>query len=306
MSGMRVRIPADVERPDRILAGLTARQLAILAATALVTWTLYVTLRGVVPMAVVVGLAAPLGGVGVMVAIGQIGGQPADRLALAALAQLISPRRLVPAPEGVPAAPAWAPKAESGPGVAPLRLPAVGIDQAGVIDLGGDGAALVCRASSLNFSLKSPQEQQALVAAFGRWLNSLAGLVQILIRAEPAQLSPVVAALREAAGGLPHGSLEAAAQAHAAFLAGLSSQRDVLRREILIILREPGPDAGEVLARRAQDAIAGLAAAGITLSILGTAEAAQVISGAADPDRPPGPACDWAGPGEVVTARRRS
>ena len=34
----RVRIPADVERPDKLLAGLTARQLAILgvAAVALV------------------------------------------------------------------------------------------------------------------------------------------------------------------------------------------------------------------------------------------------------------------------------
>jgi PrgI family protein len=30
-----VRIPADVDRPDRILAGLTARQVAILAVTGL-------------------------------------------------------------------------------------------------------------------------------------------------------------------------------------------------------------------------------------------------------------------------------
>jgi len=34
----RVRIPADVDRPDKLLAGLTARQLAILAVAAVVLW----------------------------------------------------------------------------------------------------------------------------------------------------------------------------------------------------------------------------------------------------------------------------
>ena len=44
----RVRIPADVEREDRILAGLTARQLAILAVPAVVLWVAYEATRRVV------------------------------------------------------------------------------------------------------------------------------------------------------------------------------------------------------------------------------------------------------------------
>src|SRR5699024_5485059 len=37
----RVRMPADVEREDKILAGLTARQLVIIASPGLCLWLLY-------------------------------------------------------------------------------------------------------------------------------------------------------------------------------------------------------------------------------------------------------------------------
>jgi hypothetical protein len=305
MSSLRVRIPADVDRADRILFGLTARQLTILTATALVVWTLYVTLRSVVPVAVVIALAAPPGVAGTMVAVGQIAGQPADRVALAALAHLASPRRWVLAPEGMPSTPRWAPKTAVGPALAPLRLPAVGVDATGVVDLGTDGAALVCQAAPLNLRLRSPDEQQALVAAFGRWLNSLTGPVQMLIRAQPADLAAAVADLREAAGGLPHPALETAARAHADFLAGLSGRRDVLRRETLVILRESGQDAVGVLIRRGQEATTVLAAAGITLTVLDAASAAHVLTCAADPNRPPGPTLRWAVSEEVITGRSR-
>ena len=49
--GGRVRVPADVERPDRILAGLTARQLAILATSGVALWAAYLATRHVVPVA---------------------------------------------------------------------------------------------------------------------------------------------------------------------------------------------------------------------------------------------------------------
>ena len=34
-------IPADIERPDKILAGLTARQVAILAIAAVLIWAAF-------------------------------------------------------------------------------------------------------------------------------------------------------------------------------------------------------------------------------------------------------------------------
>jgi hypothetical protein len=53
----RVRIPADIAQPDRILAGLTARQLAILVLAGLPAGLLLLA-RPLVPLPVATALAA--------------------------------------------------------------------------------------------------------------------------------------------------------------------------------------------------------------------------------------------------------
>src|SRR6266536_3131175 len=53
------RIPANVDREDRLLAGLTARQLGIVAATAVVGWAVGLAARLVVPLPVAAGLISP-------------------------------------------------------------------------------------------------------------------------------------------------------------------------------------------------------------------------------------------------------
>lgn len=289
----RVRIPADIDRPDRILAGLTGRQLAILAVTGLLVWAGYTVTRGLLPAAVFAGLAAPVALAGAALALGIRDGLSGDRFALAAWRHHRSATRRVLAPEGVPAPPAWAAPADDRQPPAPLELPAGGIDGDGVVDLGADGAALLCRAGALTFALRTDDEQQALIGAFGRWLNSLAGCVQVVVRAERADLRPAIAALRDAAPGLPHPALETAAAEHADFLVALAARTDVLTRQILVVLREPTPadTAAPVLARRAADAATALAAAGITLTVLDASQAAHVLAGAADthgPERPTG------------------
>jgi hypothetical protein len=98
----RVRIPADVEREDRLLGNLTARQLAILACGGVVLWALYSVTAHVVALPVFAALAAPLAALVVAMALGRVGGVSADRVALAAWRHHRSPHRLVPAPDGVP------------------------------------------------------------------------------------------------------------------------------------------------------------------------------------------------------------
>ncbi len=288
----RVRIPADVEREDRILAGLTARQLAILAVTAAVLWSAYEATRRVVPLPVFAALALPVATVAAVLALGRRGGASLDRLALAALRHARSPRRLVPAPEGVPAAPAWT-GADPSPRPEPLRLPLEGVLAEGIVDLGPDGCALVARASTVTFALRTPAEQQALVAGFARMCNALTAPLQVLVRAEPVDLSVAVADLLEAAGGLPHPRLEEAAREHARFLSELSATRSLLRREVLIVLQEPAGPAGrdaEVAAtslrRRAEEAASAIAAAGVVLSPLDEESASAVLAHALAPGRP--------------------
>src|SRR5439155_23572335 len=96
----------------------------------------------------------------------------------------------------------------------------------GVIELDGGGFALICRASPVNFSLRSEAEQAGLVAAFAGFLNGLpagGGSVQFVIRTQRADLEAYIAALLETAGGLAHPDLEAAARAHGEFLAALAA-----------------------------------------------------------------------------------
>jgi hypothetical protein len=283
----RVRIPADVERPDKLLAGLTARQLAILGVTAVALWIGYTATRHLIPPVVFGVVAVPVGVVAAMLALGRFEGVAADRWVSSAWRHHRSPHRLVPAPDGIAPVPAFVAavsSGETGPLPAPLRLPVAGVRADGIVELGGDGLALVCRASAVTFALRTPTEQEALVAAFARFLNSLAEPVEVLVRAEPVDLTPAIDALLDSAPGLPHPALEVAARGHARFLAELAERRDLLRREVLVVLRQRGgDDAAGRLHRRAAEAGAALGAAGVTLNVLDGPETAECLARALDP-----------------------
>jgi hypothetical protein len=311
---VRVRIPADVDRPDKLLAGLTARQLAILAVAAVALWSGYAATRHLVPPVAYGAVAVPVAAVAALLALGRMEGVPADRWVLAAWRHHRSPRRLVPAPDGVPPAPGFLAKAaRSKPPAlpAPLRLPLAGIDANGVVDLGSDGLAVICRASAVTFSLRTPAEQEALVSGFARFLSSLADPVQILVRSAPLDVGPAIDALLDAAPGLPHVALERAARDHAEFLGDLAASRALLRREVLVVLRQPAGQAGAEgegagrLLRRAAEAAAALAAAGVSLSVLDGPAAASVLGRCLDPAAPPRPGgLPGAADGEPVTLAR--
>jgi hypothetical protein len=80
------RIPADVEREDRVLAGLTLRQLAILVVVGLVLYAAYAATRTVVPpLAFALAVAAPVTVASALVVLNSRDGLSLDRLLLAAL-----------------------------------------------------------------------------------------------------------------------------------------------------------------------------------------------------------------------------
>jgi hypothetical protein len=298
----RVRIPADVERPDRILAGLTAHQLALLAVPAVVLWAGYLVLRQWLPLPVFAAFAAPVVIAAGTLAVGQRDGLSLDRLLLAAMRQARQPRRLVPAPDGITPTPAWA-GYDPPPAPAPLVLPCRALTDEGVFDLGAEGAAVVCRVVPVNFALRTPAEQQALVGGFGRYLNSLTTPVQILVRSIPVDLTGAVTALRGAAGGLPHPALEAAARDHADYLAGLAASHDLLAREVLLVFRDPGPSP-HGLRRIGADATSALAGCGLTVTVLDATAASAVLAAAVDPWAAPLPAGIGAADAVITAASR--
>ena len=303
-----VRIPADVDRPDEILFGLTARQVAVLASVAVGVLFGWRATRTFLPPPVFGVVAVVLGATAVAVVLGRRDGVGLDALVVAAVRQRLAPRRLVPAPGRVEPAPEWV-SADAGPLPAPLRLPAEAINADGVVDLGRDGVVVVCATSTVNFALRTPAEQTGLIAGMARWLNSLTGPAQILIRADRIDLTALIRRLEEQAPGLPDPALETAAVEHAAWLADLAGTRDLLRRQVLLVLREPAGAGGRRAAaarvlRRAEEAARALAGCQITVQVLDGAAASAVLAGAAAPYDPPPPAGPYAAPpGATITAR---
>ena len=315
-----IPIPADIERPDKILAGLTARQAAIASVATLIIWVAFEATRRVLPVGVFAALAAPVALAATALVIGRRDGLPLDRLLLAAWRQARSPRRLAPAPDGtIPAPPGWAAAVTVTPDSPPLVPPAPlvplwqQITPDGLIGLGGDGAAAVTAVSTVNFALRSPAEQDGLTTAYGRWLNSLTGPAQILIRAGRADLSGAITALRDGAPALPHPALETAALAHAGFLADLAAQEhEVLTRQVLLVIREPchgtgragGGTAAARAAQRAAEAARLLAGADLQVSVLDGGQVTALLATCADPGGTV-QAARLAVPGQAVTRAGR-
>ncbi|HEU0086088.1 MAG TPA: PrgI family protein [Pseudonocardiaceae bacterium] len=343
-----VRIPADVDREDRVIANLTARQVLLLTVTAILLYGGWSITRTVVPLGVFLILAVPVGAAAVLLVLGQRDGITLDRLVLAAIRQRLSPRHQVAAPEGVRPAPPWLTSqvdagdeaAGSAAGICPaaLRLPAKGVTETGVVDLGRDGLAVIAVASTVNFALRSPAEHEALVASFGRYLHSLTAPVQVLIRTERLDLSSQIGELRQAAGGLPHPALETAAAEHADYLTELGGSSDLLRRQVLLVLREPlgltgppdalggtsalggwaakpkpGTPAGHSedttrhaaqarLVRRLTEAAELLSPAGIVVTALDAGQTTAVLAASCNPDSLIPPSAGLAGADEVITA----
>jgi hypothetical protein len=326
---MTVHIPADVDRPDRVLAGLTARQLTLLATTGALLYTAWTLTRGFLPWPVFLALAVPVGVLAVVLAFGQRDGLPLDLVLLAAVRHALTPRHRVAASDGMRAAPPRLATRVTGnqvERVAPLHLPAEGVDTAGVVDLGTDGLVVIASCSTINFALRTPSEQEALVAGFARYLHSLTAPVQVLVRTERVDLSTQIAELRDHAGGLPHPALEAAALEHADYLTQLAEQTDLLRRELLLILREPLPASGRShgtwlrsrnqqrssvpaarraaesrLVRRLHEATELLGPAGIVLTPLDAARTSSVLASACNPDTLLPPGALVASSDEVIT-----
>ena len=288
MSRARIRLPADVEMEDRLAWGLTARQLLILATTALLSYGVYAAGTSRLPMPVAVALTAPFALIGVSLALGRLDGLSGDRLALAVARHLTQSPKRVAAADGLPAA---LPGAPLQPAVSLLRVPVRTIRSSGVVELADGSSALLLAASGTSWALRSEEEQSALGDAYGRWLNSLVEPTLITVRAQRVDLTEQAHVIEQQAPALPHGALQRCAHTYSRFLCELADQGEGLRRrQILLVLstrsREPATARAE-LERRAAESESLLAPAGVELRALDGQEAAVLLLEALDPPGAP-------------------
>lgn len=273
---------ANAALPDRIIAGLTARQLILLGLTALAVASIYSGLASNIPLPVVGVICLPVAAIGVSFSLGRVERISLDRMARFALRYLRRPRSRVLAPSEVPRAPAWAGVKKS---LAAVDFPVKGTHADGILDLGDEGFGLVARASAVNISLRADEEQEAIVESFGRFLNSLSGPVEILVHSGRADLSQRVDKLEESIPSLPHPLLEERARSHVEFLRSLGARGDVLNRETFLCFRDEAVAAAEARQRlhsRLHEASSLIRPTGVTLKALSAAEVGQVLARSSD------------------------
>ncbi|MFF0531158.1 PrgI family mobile element protein [Nocardia amikacinitolerans] len=247
-----VRIPADVDRSDRILGPFTARQLAVLATAALLLYSAWAATRTVIAPAVFVTVAAPVLVVVAVAVLTRRDGLSADLLLVAAIRHRFRPRHLARSRGSTRAeTPRWiatrANRSRPRPPVPAelsanqVRLPESvsnsGSGAVGVIDLGADGLAVIAVAGTLNLSLRTPAEQDSLVGQLAGWLHTLRQPVQILVRSARLDLTEHITGLHTAAEQMSP-DLAAGALDHADHLAELTAREDPVHRQVLLIWRE--------------------------------------------------------------------
>ncbi|GGT43865.1 PrgI family mobile element protein [Nonomuraea spiralis] len=291
------KIPADVEMPDKLFANLTVRQVAILAATGVLAAWVYLMAGDRLPVPVLVAIVLPVVACGCALALGRRDGLSLDRLILHAFAYLRRDRKLVTTEEGVFPPPAWCRVRGRLPGA--LRLPVRAIREDGVMELAEGGTAAVVRAGTVAFGLRTGEEQAALVGVFAGWLNSLDAPVQILLQARPVDLSDLADVIDGAAERLADPALEQAARQHAEFLTELSTTRDLLTRDVLIVVRHQDAEqpprwmrksrrdsSAAIVTRRAEETVRFLLGLGVHASVMGADDARDVLVRSLSPRRP--------------------
>lgn len=272
-----VPVNADLEIDDKILGPFTARQAAILAAAAVTLWLTYAGFHKLVPPVVLLAAALIIGAALVAAITTKRDGLSLDRYFLAALRHRRRGNRYVSLEEQKPL-PA---------GLDRLEMPVVGLDEAGVLDLGQDGAAVLIECGTVNLALRSGGEVRTQLAGFGQALNALGGAFQFTVTAHRIELTSRADRIEASAAGLAHPALEERARAYARLLRSLGAQQDLIARRVLLVLREPGPAhlaAGPVVHRAAQ-AAALLNGCGITARILTAPEASAALAGSTDTGR---------------------
>jgi hypothetical protein len=280
-----VRVPADVELEDRLAFGLTGKQLALLAGTAVAAYGSFLLLAPLLPRPLAAAAPLLVAVCGGILALLRRDGLSGDQLALALTRFALTPKRQLLAPEGLPARLPGAPR---GPRRAALDIPIRRVLASGLVEVADGSHCRLLAARGTSFELRSPDEQLAFVTAFARFLNALADAVQVVVRSEPASLNAQADRLGRAdPDQTPR--LRAAAVDHGHFLRSLTETRPLRRRRILLVLRsherrrEPAEAA---LARLAADASELLLGAGVVLHPLDGNQAAHVLAASLDP---PGP-----------------
>ncbi|THV35708.1 PrgI family protein [Glycomyces buryatensis] len=277
-----VPVPADIDIQDRVLFGLTVRQLLMLAPSGLAAALVWQSLSSLLPLELVMPLACIPVALSAAVAIGRVDGIGLDRLFAAAA---VMPRRPMAAGRGAALGIQLERRAASNPEAGVLTGPVRRVADDGLIDLGAAGFARAVDVGSVNFDLLGPAEQTSLVAALARLCYGLDAHLQVVVATRPVDLSGYIDALDERATAHPNTAVATSARAHAHWLAGLVRVQGLLDRQITVVVTAHSAEAAE----RAAGAVCDFAASiGAGAALLDRAGVCERVRAGVDPFGTPG------------------
>lgn len=263
----KARIPADMDRPEPLVWGLTARQILLLAPAAGAAWVIARFGLAHVPSWTVFGFAGLLLAFAYVVAVGHRDGVSLDRYAALGTAWAVNHLRRGHAPP-----------------------PGLGTGDDGTCVV-GDRRLVVLECGTVPFQLAAAQEKVMLLGAFAGFLDSLHDPVQIVVQRDRMDLAPHIDRLSSHAVKLSDPRLRRAARTHAAFLSGVQSEHELTRHRVLLVLSSPARAGSPgFLLRRGEDAVDQLAAVGVRARICDPDEVRATFeesSLAPDPEREP-------------------
>lgn len=277
-----VPVPADIDIQDRVLFGLTVRQLLMLAPSVLAAGLIWQSFGSIVPPEVVMPLACIPVALSTALAIGRIDGIGIDRLVASALAM---PRHPLAAGRGEAASLRMERAGRASPAAGVLTGPVRDVAVDGLVDLGPAGFARAVEVGSVNFDLLGPVEQTSLVAALARLCYGLDAHLQVVVATRPVDLSSYVDALDERARAAASPAVAASARSHASWLAGLVRTQGLLDRQITVVATAKSAEATD----RAAGAVCDFASAiGSRWTLLDRTGVCERVRAGIDPFGTPG------------------
>lgn len=98
------------------------------------------------------------------------------------------------------------------------------------------GAAVVMESTSLNFSLLSEKEQEAVIAAYSALLNSLTFSIQIMVRSQKKDISNYMNYLDESSKKIANPGLYRLMQSYRRFILESVKKKNVLGKKFFVVL----------------------------------------------------------------------
>ncbi len=106
----------------------------------------------------------------------------------------------------------------------------------GIVVLKDGGLRAIIMVSSLNFDLKSDDEQNALVSQFQNLLNSLEFSIQFFIRLRPLNIEPYIKLLEQRLKDIPEEFLQVQTKEYIEFIRWFTEQSSIMRKSFFVVV----------------------------------------------------------------------